>query len=227
MRPVEITRGFTCYDQYPHGFGDWVKIGRELTGYKNGKGAVTSIPLSRLPHCPIIPISRYPLLHGGLQRPQWPARPDAPRPLPPRHPHPTPAASYPCWLLEETIQVGASTVLHLHPAAPRPRRSAALLPWPCVGKSYPAWSGNRSTDNCLVGRDAADASYSSTRGWRSSWPRSRSGTEYARWRYQSRRTTPPPPQRAPLQRHRDSKTARDPDRESSGPTPHPRRSPVH
>src|SRR5207302_4096964 len=69
MGPVEITRGFTCYDQYPHDLGEGYG-GRGIMGYINGMGSGTFLlrpPVSRLPLYLITPLypatalSHYPL----------------------------------------------------------------------------------------------------------------------------------------------------------------------
>ena len=69
MGPVEITRGFTCYDQYPHDLGEGYG-GRGIMGYINGMGSGTFLlrpPVSRLPLYLITPVypatalSHYPL----------------------------------------------------------------------------------------------------------------------------------------------------------------------
>src|SRR5687767_509292 len=165
-------------------------------------------PISRYPICSLTPFTPFllplPLLHGELQRPQWPARPDVPLPLPLRRPHPLPPASSQYRQREETMRVAASTVPRPHPGTAGCRWSIAHPPWRCVWKSSLAWFENQSTHNCPAERDAADASYSSTLGWTSGWPRSRSETECGHWRYRPKRTARPLQPPAPPQQDRDS-----------------------
>src|SRR5215813_13893339 len=134
MSTMEITRRFACYDQYPHG----------LRGEAEGAIGLNGIPhRPGHPFCPLSPlyISAHPLISLNpfppifrveLRMFQWPARLDAPSPLPPRHPHLRQSASPPPRLPEERIQVGALTALHLHPGTAESRSSAAPRAWHCV-----------------------------------------------------------------------------------------------